>query len=187
MNLCVEELGMNQPLTISPTQVTYKQQPQQPGDINPTLTNPGLTYTNETNPTIYVTLVQPSSLTLIYVPIDTPNNPSNVNTFTVVFAYPNNTNSIEYPSTAAGTVGTTTTTTLSPSQTTTTTPPGTTTAAVQPPSSVSPQVNLPANFYVPQGTVIIFTITSTNPQGAYPTGVSIILVLSIFYLFETLY
>ena len=177
---------MNEPVNIRPDQVTYKEKPQEPipsDGINPTPENPGLTYTkDEPTPTISVKLDQPTTLTVIYVPNDRPNEPSNVNTFTVVFTYPNETKSREYPSSTAGSTTTTTTPSGVPSlpQTTPTTP------GVQPPSPASPKVDLEPNFYVPPGTVITFTITSTTDDQP-PTGVRIILVLSIFYLFETLY
>jgi hypothetical protein len=188
MNYCTQEQGMNQPLTIDSKQVTYKQPPvdtTSPRDINPTLTNPGLTYATEPSPTINVTLDQPATLTLIYVPIDRPNQPSNVNQFNVAFVFPNNTTPIQFTSSVAGTVETTTTTTPSGLPSSTSTTPGTT-PGVQPPSSVSPTVDLPANFQVPEGTVIIITVLSTINY-APPTGVRIILVLPFFYLFETLY
>jgi hypothetical protein len=190
MNYCVQEQGMNQPMTIDSTQVIYKQLPEQtspPGNINPTLTQPGLNYTTEQSPTINVTLTQPASLTVIYIPIDRPNQPSNVNQFNVAFVFPNNNTPIQFPSSFAGTVETTTTTTPSslPSLTSTTPAAGTTTPGVQPPSSVSPTVDLPPNFQVPSGTVIIITVLSTTDRQP-ATGVRIILVLPVFYLFQNI-
>ena len=113
MNYCVEENGMNQPLTIQPNQISFDSQPQQPTqstDVNPTSTTPGFTFTTPT-PRINVTLNQPTTLTLIYLPNDRPNNPSNVKTFTVQFVYPNGTISQPFTSTSASSDATTTTTT----------------------------------------------------------------------------
>jgi hypothetical protein len=184
MNYCVEEQGMNAPMTIDSTQVAYKPNPDvttPPGDINPTVSTPGLTFTNEMNPTINVTLNQPATLTLIYVPTDKPNYPSNVNEFIVIFVFPNGTTSTPQTSTISGSVDTTTTTTTSGllSQTTTTTVATGTTPAVQPPSGVSPQVDLPPNFQVPADTTVIIIITSTIDHHP-PTGVRITLVLVVF-------
>lgn len=179
MNYCVDENGMNEPQTIRPDQVTFEPQPDQttpPGNINPTVNTPGLTYTTEMTPKINVTLDQPATLTLIYVPIDRPNEPSNVKEFTVVFVFPNGTT----PSFSSSSAGVTTTTTTPSGLPSSTTP---TATGVQPPSSVSPQVDLPPNFQLPEGTVIIIMITLTT-DFAPPTGVRIILVLSVFCLFE---
>jgi len=181
MNYCVEQQGMNEPLTIRPGQVKYEPLPETPGDINPTVTNPGLTYTNEPTPKINVTLDQPATLTVIYVPIDRLDKPSNVIDFYVKFVYPNDTTSILYTSTPARTPETTTTSGLS---TPTTTTAAGTTAGVQPPSSDSPHINLPPNFRVPENTVIMIMIKST-PNNEPPTGVRIILVLLVSCLFET--
>jgi hypothetical protein len=171
MNFCVEEKGMNQPLTITPDQVQSNPQPQPttpPGDINPTPGTPGLNYPSP-NPQINVTLNQPTTLTVIYLPVDTPNKPSNVQTFQVVFVYPNGTTSTPFTSIIPSTSTTTTTTTPStgtPSPVFTT--PSTT--AVVLPSSTSPQVDLPPNFQLPPNTVVVITITSTT-NGSNPTGV----------------
>ena len=167
MNYCVEEKGMNEPLYIRPEQVTSNPPPEQttpPADINPTSTTPGFDYPiTSMNPEIRVTLDQPATLTVIYVPVDRPNEPSNVNEFTVVFIYPNQTRSAPFTSVvpSEGAPTTTTTTTSAPgapSQATTT--PSTT--AVFPPSSQSPQVDLKPNFEVPRDTIISITITSTK-------------------------
>jgi hypothetical protein len=174
MNYCVEENGMNQPLTIQPNQVTsnqpYNQTTPATGDINPTTSTLGLNFPS-TNPLINITLDQPASLTLVYVPTDRPNQPTNVNRFVVVFVYPNGTSSQPFPSQILSTSGTTTTTPSSiglPSGTSMTTP--TTPSGVVPPSDVSPQVNLPPNFQVPQSTIITISgITTTD--GFSPTGV----------------
>jgi hypothetical protein len=188
MNYCVQEQGMNAPMTIAPSQVAYNPSPDvttPPGDINPTVSTPSLQYSTTMNPTINVTLNQPATLTVIYMPTDKPNQPSNVNEFTVTFVFPNGTILPLQRSTIVGSVETTTPSGLV-SQTTTTTAAGTTTPgvpAVQPPSAGSPQVDLPPNFQVPDNTVIIITITSTTNH-QYPTGVRIILVLVVF-LFET--
>jgi hypothetical protein len=101
-------------------------------------------------------------LTLIYVPVDRPNQPSNVNEFTVVFIYPNGTTSPSFNSIVPSQGATTTTTPSSgaPSQTTTTPSP----TGVVPASPQSSQIDLPPNFQVPRGTVIAITITSTDDQ-----------------------
>jgi hypothetical protein len=183
MNYCVEENGMNQPLTITSDQVQFDSPPTQSTDINPTPTTPGLTFTTP-NPRISVTLTQPTTLTVIYLPVDRPNNPSNVNDFAVVLTYPNGTTSTPYTSTTPSASSQTTTTTPTPSassQTTTTTPTpsagaassGSTTpspAGVVPLSDVSPRVDLPPNFDVPQNTVVTIVITTTT-DGSNPTGV----------------
>jgi hypothetical protein len=164
MNFCVEEKGMNQPLTITPDQIQSNPSPTPttpPGDINPTPGTPGLNYPSP-NPQINVTLNQPTTLTVIYLPVDTPNKPSNVQTFQVVFVYPNGTTSTPFSSIVPST--STTTTTPSPVFTT----PSTT--AVVLPSSTSPQVDLPPNFQLPPNTIVVITITSTT-NGSNPTGV----------------
>ena len=168
MNYCVEEKGMNQPLTIRPEQVKSNPSPDQttPGDINPTGTTPGLDFPAP-YPQINVTLDQPATLTVVYVPVDRPNQPSNVDAFTVVFVYPNGTSSPSFESKIPS-AGTTTTQSGAPSQTTTTV----STTGVFAPSDVSPQVDLPVNFRVPQGTVIVITITTTSDQ-ANPRDVCI--------------
>jgi hypothetical protein len=170
MNFCVKENGMNQPLTITSDQVQFDSPPTQSTDINPTPTTPGLTFTTP-NPRISVTLTQPITLTVIYLPVDRPNNPSNVNDFAVVFTYPNGTTSTSYTSTTSSTSSPTITTTPTPSAGTqipsSTTPSPT---AVVPPSAASPRVDLPPNFDVPQNTVVTIMITSTT-DGSNPTGV----------------
>jgi hypothetical protein len=171
MNFCVEEKGMNQPLTITPDQIQSNPQSQQttpPGDINPTPGTPGLNYPSP-NPQINVTLNQPTTLTVIYLPVDTPNQPSNVQTFQVVFVYPNGTTSTPFTSIIPSTSTTTTTPSPSagaPSQPLTTP----STATVVLPSSTSPQVDLPPNFQLPPNTIVVITITSTT-NGLNPTGV----------------
>jgi hypothetical protein len=131
-----------------------------------------------------VTLNQPTTLTVIYVPTDRPNQPSNVNGFTVQFVFPDSTVSPIFPSSLGGTAETTTTTTASglPSQTTPSGLPSqtTTTPGLQQPSANSPRVDLPADYQVPPKTVIIVTITSTSDKSS-PTGVRILLV----FRFET--
>jgi choice-of-anchor A domain-containing protein len=161
MNYCTEENGMNQPLTIQPDQTT----PQ--GDINPTTSTPGLNLPSS-NPQITITLDQPATLTLIYIPTDRPDQPTNVEQFVVVFVYPNNTSSQTFPSEILSPTTTTSATpsTGAPSETSTTT----STSGIVPPSDVSPQVNLPPNFRVPEGTTVIINITSTT-GGSPPTGV----------------
>ena len=162
MAYCVEQNGMNAPLTIEPKQVTSNPSPNPTtpaGDINPTSTTTGLSFPTA-NPQISVKLDQPATLTIVYVPVDRPNQPSNVDAFTVVFVYPNGTSSQPFDSKipAAGT--TTTTQSGASSQTTTTV----STTGVFAPSDVSPQVDLPVEFRVPQDTVIVITITSTSDQ-----------------------
>jgi hypothetical protein len=172
MNFCVEEKGMNQPLTITPDQIQSNPSPTPttpPGDINPTPGTPGLNYPSP-NPQINVTLNQPTTLTVIYLPVDTPNQPSNVQTFQVVFVYPNGTTSQPYTSTISSATTTTTTTSSPPAgapSAISTTPSST---AIVLPSAVSPQVDLPPNFDVPQTTTVVITITSTT-NGLNPTGV----------------
>ena len=162
MNYCVEEKGMNQPLTIQPAQVKSNPSPDPttPGDINPTGTTPGLDFTTP-NPQISVTLDQPAKLTVVYVPVDRPEQPSNVESFTVVFTYPDGTTSPSFNSKIPSPGGATTTTTASSGASSETTP---STTGVFAPSAVSPQVDLPKNFQVPQGTVVSITITSTTDQ-----------------------
>lgn len=184
MNYCVEEKGMNQPLTIRPDQVQSNPTPEQttpPGDINPTLTTPGLDFTTM-NPQINVTFDQPATLTVLYVPVNRPNEPSNVEEFTIVFVYPDGTTSRPYDSIIPSTTGAATTTpaTGEPSSQATTTP--STTRGVVPPSPQSPQVDLPTNFQVPAGTIVVLTITSTKDQSP-PENVSTI----EFFLFEILF
>lgn len=163
MNYCVDEKGMNQPLTIQPEQVTSNPSPDQttPGDINPTGTTPGLDFPTP-NPQINVKLDQPAKLTVVYVPVDRPEQPSNVETFTVVFIYSDGTTSPSFDSKIPSPGATTTTTQSSGASSETTTTPSTT--GVFAPSPVSPQVDLPKNFQVPQGTVVSITITSTSDQ-----------------------
>jgi hypothetical protein len=165
MNFCVEENGMNQPLTITSDQVQFDSPPTQSTDVNPTPTTPGLTFTTP-NPRISVTLTQPTTLTVIYLPVDRPNNPSNVNDFAVVLTYPNGTTSSPYTSTTPSASSQTTTTTPIPTAASTTPSP----TAVVPLSDVSPRVDLPPNFDVPQNTVVTIVITTTT-DGSNPTGV----------------
>jgi hypothetical protein len=181
MNYCTEELGMNQPLTIQPNQVTSSPPSDQTtpsGDINPTTTTPGLNFSSP-NPQINITFDQPASLTVIYLPVDRPNQPTNVDQFTVVFVYPNGTTSQQFTSEIPSTGSTTTTTpsTGAPSETTTTPSP----SGIVPPSDVSPQVDLPTNFQVPNGTIVVINITSTtdksNPSGVCTILFSIALIL----------
>jgi len=174
MNYCVEENGMNQPLSISPQQVTSSPSNDQTtplNNINPTLTSPGIDFPSP-NPQINVTTNQPASLTVIYIPTNIPNQPTTVEQFTVTFVFPNGTTSQTFPST---TPSSTTTTTPSPSTSvpgeTTTTPSAT---SIVPPSGVSPQVDLPPNFKVPENTTIIIQITSTTNDSP-ATGVCITL------------
>lgn len=168
MNYCIEENGMNQPLTITPDQVKSNPQPDQTtplSGITPTPTTSGVNFPSP-NPQINVTLNQPTTLTLIYVPADIPNN---VAEFQVVFVYPNGITSTPYISTIPSTSSATTTTTPSAGTTspTSTTP---SSSAIVPPSDSSPQVDLPSNFQVPANTIIEITITATTDE-SNPTGV----------------
>ena len=181
MILCTQQTGMNTPLSIKPTQVISNPSPiptTPPGDINPTSTTPGLNYPTP-SPQINVTFDQPATVTLIYLPTDRPNQPTNVDQFAVVFVFPNGTQLLPYTSQIPST-GTTTTPSGVPSETTTTPsglPSETTTPSTSGlvlPSNVSPQVDLPPNFQVPQGTTVVITITSTKDE-KNPTGVCIIL------------
>ena len=176
MNYCAQRNGMNQPLTIQPSQVTFdspSDQSPSSTDINPTSTTPGFTFTTP-NPEIIVTLYQPTTLTVIYLPNDRPNQPSNVKDFAVVFTYPNGTTTTPFTSTTVS---------ASTAQTSTTTPlAGTTsgTTTVVPPSNASSQLNLPPNFDVPETTTITIRITSTTDE-LNPTGVCVDF-LSLFFL-----
>jgi hypothetical protein len=91
----------------------------------------------------------------------------------VVFVYPNGTTSQEFTSNLPSTSGTTTTITAlstgAPSQTTTTP----STSDVVPPSDSSPQVDLPPNFYLPTGSIVVINITSTKYEMP-ATGVCIV-------------
>ena len=176
MNYCTQQNGMNQPLTITPDQVTSNPSPSPStplSGINPTSTTPGLDFPTP-NPQINVTLNQPATLTVVYLPVDRPNQPSNVQQFQVVFVYLNGTTSTPFTSTTASIPSTTTSTSTSTTTPSTGTPSfifttsGTTT--IVPPSNVSPQVNLQSNFYVPEDTTIVITITSTI-GGSNPTAV----------------
>ena len=180
MNYCILEGGMNQPLTIQPGQMTSNPSPSssQPSDINPTSTTPGLSFSKPT-PQINITIVKETTITFLYIPTDRPNQSTNVKQFVVVFVFPNNTRTPDMPSTVPSTSATTTTTTTpatGASSATTTTP---STSAIVPPSDRSPQVDLPANFQVPAGTIIIITIISTTDQ-QNPTGVCNMIFYSIF-------
>jgi hypothetical protein len=93
-----------------------------------------------------------------------------VNTFTIVFVYPNGSSSPPLNSQIPLSGASTTTTPSSAAASEATTTPAT--SGVVPPSNVSPQVDLPPNFQVPAGTTIVITITST-PNQSPPTGVCI--------------
>jgi hypothetical protein len=175
INYCTEENGMNQPLTIQPNQVTSSPPNNNttPSDINPTTTTtPGLDFSSP-NPQINITFTQPAALTVIYVPTDRPDQPTNVEQFVVVFLYPNQTSSEAFPSETPSPTTTTTTTpsTGAPSETSTTP----STSGIVLPSDVSPQVDLPPNFRVPEGTIVIINITSTT-GGSPATGVCIVFI-----------
>ena len=167
MNYCVEERGMNQPLIIRTDQVSTNPSVT-PTDINPTSSTSGLNFTTM-NPEISIRLDQPATLTLVYLPVDRTDQPSNVREFNLVFVYPNGSQSDTYPSTNPDDF----TTTPSSGTTSETTTAVSTTAGVFPPSILSPQVNLPTNFQVPEGTVLVIKITRTS-NFDNPTNVSII-------------
>jgi hypothetical protein len=172
MNYCTEEQGMNQPLNIQPNQFTTTpplSPSQPPSSINPTTSNtPGMNFPTTPTPQITITFNQPTTtLTVVYIPTNRPNQPTNVKEFNVTFSYPNgqttNFTSI-IPSTSTTTTSTTTQAAAGiPSVTTTTTTTPSTTAVILP-SNDSPQVDLPPNFQVPQGTIMIITITVTTSQ-----------------------
>ena len=151
---------MNQPLNIQPGQVTYSEQPEQttpPGDINPTTSTPGLDFPNQ-YPQIDITFDKPTTITVVYIPTNRPNEPTNVEGFVFAFRYPNGTESEAFYSQV-------------PSESTTTTPSPSSNGIV-PPSSGSPQVSLPTDFEVPAGTVLLLGITSTTDNSA-PQNVSL--------------
>lgn len=159
MNYCVEERGMNQPLTIASKQVSSNPLPvetQPVSDINPISNAPGLSFTSVT-PQINVTFDQTATLTLIYLPVDRPNQPSNVEKFSVVFVYPNGSSSDQFQS-EIPIMGVTTSTSSIPLESITTP----SVESVFPPSDKSPRVDLPSNFEIPTGTVMMITIDSTN-------------------------
>lgn len=165
MNYCVEERGMNQPLTIRSDQVSTNPFVEST-NINPTASSPGISFPTiepTIEPTINITLEQLATLTVIYLPSPQPISPSNVNEFQVQFTFPNQTTSPWFtsiiPNRATGTTTTPSTGVLSE-----TTP----TAGIVGPSPSSPQVDLPANYRVPENTVVSIKITGTinnsNPE-----------------------
>ncbi|CAF5088956.1 unnamed protein product, partial [Rotaria sp. Silwood1] len=160
MNYCIEEKGMNQPLYIPRSKVSSNPPPERitSDGINPTPTTPGFNYPS-TNPVINITLEQPVTLTLIYLPVDRSINPTNVNEFVVQFFYPNGTNSTIFTSKIPS-KGKKTTRTPSGILSQTTTIPSI--DGIVLPSDMSPQVDLSPNFQVPQQTTIKITITSTK-------------------------
>ena len=177
MNYCVEQNGMNQPLTIQPNQLTFNPSFDQTtplSNINPTSTSSGINIPSNTQ--IKITLDQPTTLTVIYLPVDRPNKPSNVKQFAVAFIYQNGTITQPIFSTTAST-STTTTTTSSPSAAQTTTTPSPT--ALVPPSDASPRLDLSPNVDLPAQTTIVIMITSTI-NDADATGVRIDLYVFIF-------
>ena len=156
-SICAEGSGMNQPLYIQPEQVTYMQEPEQsssPSDINPTTTTSGVDFEHD-YPEIHINLDQAATVSIVYVPVDRPNEPTNVRRFVLAFRYPNGTQSPPYysqiPSDGA-------------------TPSATSNGFVLP-SSVSPQVILPSDYYVPSGTILLLGIISTSDD-APPQNVS---------------
>ena len=173
MNYCTEQIGMNQPLNIQPSDIVSTNPPLDQtqlstSDINPTSDKPGFTF-DTINPIINIKLPQDATLTNIYVPID---KPSNVEQFTVTFFYPNGTDSPTFTSQIPS-AGQTTPSGL-PLQTTTT--PSSIGRFV--PSDMSPQiVDLPSNFQVPKDTIVEITITRTTDNNQlFPTNVCIIVL-----------
>ena len=179
MNYCTEQKGMNQPLTIQSTQFTSNPLPSPSStstDINPT--SSGMNFSTP-NPQINITMTQPTTITVVHMPTDKPNQPCNVKEFVLVFVYPNNTVSQQFTSiipSASATTTTTSTSTTTPSSvsgvssatsTTSTTP---STSDILAPSPSSPQVDCPPNFQVPSGTIIVLVITLTT-DGSNPSGV----------------
>ena len=160
MSYCEQTNGMNQLLTIQPNQVTFNpQNTNSPsGSINPTPSTPGLDFPSK-NPQIQVTLTQPTILTLVYVPTNRNNLPTTVEEFKVILALPNGTTLGPYPSQTPST--------SAPSQTTTSS------SNVVSPSAGSPQVPIPVNSELPQGTIVIIDVTKTK-QDSLATGVCII-------------
>ena len=161
-------------LSIQRNQVRSNPPPEEttpPGDINPTLTKPGLRFSS-INPRINVTLNQAATLALIYLPVDRPNQPSNVNEFVVVFFYVDGTNSQPFTSRIPSTSRTDEAATLPlgiSSEASTTSSRN----RAFPPSDASPRIDLPPNFRVPQGTKLMLIITSTRDRSK-PTGVSVL-------------
>ena len=174
MNYCEETNGMNRPLDIQPSQVTSQPSPDNKPDssINPTTSTPGLDFSTN-KPQINVTFDKPTTLVVVYLPTDRPNEQTSAKQFTVTFVYPNGTKSQAFPSVTPSSSGTTTKTpsTGAPSETSTTTPFA---SGFVPPSVNSPQVKLPPNFQVPAGTIAVIDVTETT-NNSPATGVRIIL------------
>ena len=150
-----------------------------PGDINPTLAKPGLKFLSM-NPRINITFDHPAALALIYLPADRPNKPSNVNEFVVLFVYPNGTKSRPFTSRIPW-PGRTDRTSTPPSGISLETSTIPSTTGVFPPSEASPQVDLPPNFRVPEGTKMMLVITSTTDR-SYPTDVSVVFCAFVFFM-----
>lgn len=154
---------MNQPLDIKPEQVATNPTPNNPspsGDINPTTSTPGFNFPSD-KPEITITLDEPATLTAIYIPTDRPNEPSNVEAFTVKIVFPNGTSE--------------TFTSVTPSATTpteTTTTPASSSNGLVPLAAGSPQVQLPPNYEVPKDAKVIIEITKTKDNSP-ATGVCI--------------
>lgn len=159
MNYCAEGRGMNEPLNIRPDQVVTSSSVS-PADINPTSSTPGLNFTTM-NPKVNVTLDQPATITLLFIPTNIRELPTNVEEFEVLFLYPNGTLSTSYISTIGTVPSTTTVSSGQPLETTTAT---SSSSPSYTPSPSSPRVELPVNFQVPPGTIIIITIVQTNNQ-----------------------
>ena len=169
---------MNRPLDIQPSQVTSQPSvDNKPGSsINPTTSTPGLDFSTN-KPQINVTFDKPTTLVVVYLPTDRPNEQTSAKQFTVTFVYPNGTKSQAFPSVTPSSSGTTTTTpsTGAPSETTTTPP---FESGFVPPSVNSPQVKLPPNFQVPDGTIAVIDVTETT-NNSPATGVRMILLSRI--------
>ena len=163
---------MNRPLDIQPSQVNSQPSPDnKPGSgINPTTSTPGFDFSTN-KPQINVTFDKPTTLVVVYLPTDRPNEQTSAKQFTVTFVYPNGTKSQAFPSVTPSSSGKTTTTpsTGAPSETSTTTPFA---SGFVPPSVNSPQVKLPPNFQVPAGTIAVIDVTETT-NNSPATGVCI--------------
>ena len=96
----------------------------------------------------------------MYQLTDQINQAPNVEEISVVLVYPDRTTSPSYSSVIPSAGATTTTTPATGVPPSAPTTPSTT--AVVPPSPQSPQVDLPPNTRVPEGTIIVITITATK-------------------------
>jgi hypothetical protein len=163
---CVAEGGMNQPLNIPTSKVTSDDSTvNQPIDINPNSTNPGVTFSNS-QPSLTFPLDKSQEFTVLYLPNDRPNQPSNIQSFNVTVYTPNTDQPQTFQSTKPSASSTTTST---PSTGATSTTPSTTTAVV-PLTPASPRVEFLPGTTFPAGSTIIITITGTT-DGTNPKAV----------------